>query len=226
MEISTSLFMWINPLIIGLGLLFLYFGYKQGFLLQLYQLLSMFVSLFLAWLLSAPFANLFTLYQVDLGDLSGSPVEAALNRQINTVLWFIIIFIVVSILIALFRPIVKAIGKLPIISTVNGFFGLVFGFVRYWIWMLILLLILSFPLISNGNDVVEQTWLRYIKEANGVILQMVMEPFEENEALQQWFSNGELSEEQEFSLRKWLEKQGLSEEDITEFLEGVFNNES
>lgn len=226
MEIPMSLFMWINPLIIGLGLLFLYIGYKQGFLLQLYQLLSMFVSLFLAWLLSAPFANLFTLYQVDLGDLSGSPVEAALNRQINTVIWFIIIFVVVSILIALFRPIVKAIGKLPVISTINGFFGLIFGFIRYWIWMLIVLLILSFPLISNGNDVVEQTWLRYIKEANAVVLQMMQEPFEENEALQQWFSNEELTEEQAFSLRKWLEKQGLSEEDITEFLEGVFNHES
>jgi len=226
MEIPMSLFMWINPLIIGLGLLFLYIGYKQGFLLQLYQLLSMFVSLFLAWLLSAPFANLFTLYQVDLGDLSGSPVETALNRQINTVIWFIIIFIVVSILIALFRPIVKAIGKLPVISKINGFFGLIFGFIRYWIWMLIVLLILSFPLISNGNDVVEQTWLRYIKEANAVVLQMMQEPFEENDALQQWFSNEELTEEQAFSLRRWLEKQGLSEEDITEFLEGVFNHES
>ena len=226
MEIPTSLFMWINPLIIGVGLLFLYIGYKQGFLLQLYQLLSMFVSLFLAWLLSAPFANLFTLYQVDLGDLSGSPVEAALNRQINTVIWFIIIFVVVSLLLALFREIVKAIGKLLVISTINGFFGLIFGFIRYWIWMLIVLLILSFPLISNGNDVVEQTWLRYIKEANAVVLQMMQEPFEENEALQQWFSNEELTEEQAFSLRKWLEKQGLSEEDITEFLEGVFNHES
>jgi len=55
---------------------------------------------------------------------------------------------------------------------------------------------------------------------------MMQEPFEENDALQQWFSNEELTEEQAFSLRRWLEKQGLSEEDITEFLEGVFNHES
>ena len=221
MTFPTSWIVWITPVLIVWLILSLWIGYKRGLLLQLYNLLALFAAVLFAWVLSEPFAKVFTIFKPEVGAFNQTAIEELILTRINSALWFVILFIGISILIALLRPLIKAMGKIPGFKTINSFFGALFALIGYYITVLILILLLSTPLITNGQTVVDESGLLYVKQYSSVFFDYASIRFEENVAIQKMISGESLSMSDSASIREWLLSQGISESDIIEFLEGL-----
>lgn len=221
MTFPTSWIVWITPVLIVWLVLSLWIGYKRGFLIQLYNLLALFAAVLFAWVLSEPFAQVFKIIKPEFDFLNQSAIEELVLTRINSAVWFVILYIAISLLIMLGRPLVKAVGKIPGLKTINSFFGAVFALIGYYITVLILILLLSTPLITNGQDVVDQSGLTYIKQFSAVFFDYANQRIEENAAIQRLISGENLSISDSASIRDWLLSQGISEADIIEFLEGL-----
>lgn len=221
MTFPTSLIVWITPILIVWLILSLWIGYKRGLLLQLYNLLALFAVVLFAWVLSEPFAKVFTIFKPDVGAFNQTAIEELILTRINSALWFVILFIGISLLIALLRPLIKAIGKIPGFKTINSFFGALFALIGYYITVLILILLLSTPLITNGQTVVDESGLLYVKQYSSVFFDYASVRLEENVAIQKMISGEELSLSDSASIREWMLSQGISDADIIKFLEGL-----
>jgi uncharacterized membrane protein required for colicin V production len=221
MTFPTTWIIWITPvLLIGL-ILSLLSGYIRGFLIQLYNLLAMFAAVLFAWILSEPFAKVFTLFKPDFDFFNQTAIEDLILTRINSAVWFVILFVAISLLIMLGRPLVKAVGKIPGLKTINSIFGAVFALIGYYITVLIIILLLSTPLITNGQAVVEQSGLAYVKQYSAVFFDYANQRIEENAAIQKLISGESLSASDSLSIKDWLLSQGISEADIIKFLEGL-----
>jgi hypothetical protein len=91
------------------------------------------------------------------------------------------------------RPLVKAVGKIPGLKTINSIFGAVFALIGYYITVLIIILLLSTPLITNGQAVVEQSGLAYVKQYSAVFFDYANQRIEENAAIQKLISGESLT---------------------------------
>jgi uncharacterized membrane protein required for colicin V production len=221
MIFPTTWIIWITPvLLIGL-ILSLLSGYIRGFLIQLYNLLAMFAAVLFAWILSEPFAKVFTLFKPDFDFFNQTAIEDLILTRINSAVWFVILFVAISLLIMLGRPLVKAVGKIPGLKTINSIFGAIFALIGYYITVLIIILLLSTPLITNGQAVVEQSGLAYVKQYSAVFFDYANQRIEENAAIQKLISGESLSASDSLSIKDWLLSQGISEADIIKFLEGL-----
>ncbi|MDP2813694.1 MAG: CvpA family protein [Erysipelotrichaceae bacterium] len=221
MTFPTTWIVWVTPVLIIWLVLSLWIGYKRGFLLQLYNLLALFAAVLFAWILSEPFAKVFTIFKPDVGAFNQTAIEEIIQIRINSALWFVILFIAISLLIMLGRPLIKAIGKIPGLKTINSFFGAVFALLGCYITVLILILLLSTPLITNGQTVFEESGLSVVKQYSSVFFDYASDRFEENAAIQKMISGETLTGADSASIRDWLLSQGISETDIIQFLEGL-----
>ncbi len=221
MTFEPSWIPWITPVLIVWLILTLLVGYKRGLLIQLYNLLALVAAILFAWILSEPFAKVFTLVKPNIEFFNQTAIEELVLIRINAAIWFVILYIAISILIMLGRPLVKTIGKIPGVKTVNSVFGAVFALVGYYITILILILLLSTPLISNGQQVIEESGLSAVKQYSSVFFEFINHRIEENAAIRRLISGESLSLTDSTSLRDWLLGQGISEADIIKFLEGL-----
>ncbi|MBV1709895.1 MAG: CvpA family protein [Erysipelothrix sp.] len=221
MTLQPSWIVWITPiLMVWLGLT-VFIGYKRGFLIQLYNLLALFAAVLFAWTLSEPFAKVFTIFKPDFDFFNQTAIEELVLIRVNSAIWFVILYIGISLLIMLGRPLIKAIGKIPGLKTINSFFGAVFSVIGWYVTVLILILLLSTPLITNGQQVIEESGLKYIKEYSSLFFDYANDRIAENAAIQRILSGESLSLSEGASIRDWLLSQGISEADIIKFLEGL-----
>jgi len=95
----------IDVFLVALFVLPLWIGYKKGFILSVLDLVSFAVSFFAA---------------IFLAPLLGNDLR-------ETVIWFLVIFVVVYIALIIIKNMLNLLSKLPVIRKLNGFLGLVFG---------------------------------------------------------------------------------------------------
>ena len=69
----------------------------------------------------------------------------------------------------LVRPIIKMLGKVPLVKQVNQLLGGVFGLVNTGIWLIVFSIILMSPFFENGQQVIEATPLSMPGKAAAVI---------------------------------------------------------
>jgi uncharacterized membrane protein required for colicin V production len=221
MTFPVSWIIWITPILIVWLVLTVFIGYKRGFLIQLYNLLAIFAAVLFAWVLSEPFAKVFTIFRPEFDFFNQPAIEDLILIKINTAVWFVILYIAISLLIMLGRPLVKAVGKIPGLKTINSMFGAVFSLIGWYVTVLILILLLSTPLVTNGQTVIEESALNDIKQYSTIFFDYANQRIEENVAIQRLLSGESLSLSDSASIRDWLLSQGISEEDIIKFLEGL-----
>jgi len=215
----------VNIILLAWLALALLMGYRQGFLLQLYNLLAMLVALFVAWLFAPAFAKMWVIFRPDLGQLNQFiDIQELMTQQINTFIWFILLFIAMSLIIALLRPVIKAIGKLPVLKFFNRIAGALFGFLKWTIQVFIVILLLSLPIFANGEQVINESWLHLAKSASVTAFSYLEKPLNENRIIQQLLSGEALTDLDIATLRQWLKDKGLSDQAIIEFLEGLQQN--
>jgi uncharacterized membrane protein required for colicin V production len=219
MEISSTWMVWVNVLLIVGFILMIYIGYKTGLLLQLFSLLSMIVKLVLAWMFSPILARVFVFYEPDLGVLENSALDDLITQNINTIIWFVVLYLVLSIAFLFLKPLIKGVGKLPIIKTFNQLAGMLFGAIKFFIYTIILIFLLQTPLFANGEEVIEQTWLDPINQSAPVVFNTLSQWASSNPAISRLLAGELLSDEDVDAIEQWLIEQEIDSETIQDILE-------
>lgn len=167
MSIPEDYFIYISVFIILLYAVMMFFAYKRGFLYGVISIVYTLLALLLSYFASPVFASLFPLVKAEqLGSqfsLIGNIID--LDKLINTVAYFIIIFLILKVLYLFIELLLKSFNKIPVIGSFNQFLGLFIGFINATLITLALSMLLTLPVIRNGKEIREKTILRYI---NGI----------------------------------------------------------
>ena len=177
MKIPENYFIFINIFIIALYIVLMLIGYHKGFLFETVNLIYTLLSLALAWFAAPVLGKLFPIIH-----LSESSPELNLlnqyiniNESLNTVCYFIIIFLLLKVLYIFVSLMMKSLNKIPVFGDVNQFFGAIFGFINASIIIVAISMLLSLPIIRNGKEVKEGTILKYIDRYSKGLLSTVIE---------------------------------------------------
>lgn len=225
MSIPTNYTLYINIALVIFFIAALVIGYVKGFLLQLIQALTVIVAVGLGWLFAPVLANAVHLWPANLTPFSETVLKDFFYEKINIVASFLIIFFIVLSLMLLLRPLVKAVGKIPVIKQVNKVLGMVFSALIYGIYILIIIFVLNTPLFLNGSVIVEQSWLNPIKNVMSDTFKFIEKPLLENEKLQNLIANPENMTSDDYSfLTEWLKAQNIDESVIIEFFQQIEND--
>ena len=201
MTIPESFFPFFDLLILALMAFVLWRSYHKGLLLLVLESISLFVAFFLAWLLASPLAQALPLYAADEALLALPIIGPFVSVQINGLLWFIIVFIIVSIVLLLLRPIFAGLGKVPVLKGVNHILGLVFGVLQVALYSFLIYILLLTPLFKNGQAVLANSQLRHIGPlttslTNSMNLEEV--------SLLKIFNPESITTEDEMNIKLWL----------------------
>ena len=208
---------YLNAVLVLFLVFVIYRGYKKGMLLQLVGLISTFVSMIIAWIFSDVFMNVF--HFVTYNTTGVFSLDNFVTENANRLIWFVVLFVVIRLLMMVLTPIASLISKLPLIKQVNSAFGAVFSLITYLIYVVLIVLFLSTPIIKNGNQIIENTFLRTVDKHVISNLGFLEDKLEENEALQSLVSNRGLSVTQKQAMVDMLSEQGFSNAEIKEFLQ-------
>lgn len=217
MTIPTFIFPFINLALILIAVLAIIDGYMHGFMLMLLNVLSVAAALFLAWSLSPAIASVLPLYPRSAADYSGS-IGDLIYTKLNGGLWFIIIFIVVMLLSILLRPLIKLIGKVPLIQIANKILGAAFGLLLTAFWLLVLTFVLSTPLFTNGKAAIEASWLKPFSETGNQVLGNVSSQLSDNVLVQRIMSGQPLTQRELDDISAWLVKNNIDQKSIDAFI--------
>ena len=83
-------FSFIDILCVAFLLICAIFGYRKGFIVQLYDIISFLLVLFLVYLLSEPLASIWTIYSYDQSDFIASMIGHMINRLLVGFILFLL----------------------------------------------------------------------------------------------------------------------------------------
>ena len=182
MAIPENVFPYINIAIIVIYLLMIYLGYKRGFLFELLTILYTLASLLVSWFSAPVFASLFRLF--DLGKVDDKYEILSkiydINGLLNSIAYFLIIFLILKLVYSLLSLLVKSLNKIPVIGGFNQLLGGIFGVFNGTIIVLVLSLLLSLPVVSNGKTVKEKTFLKYIDTYSDETLSYIVDLYSDS----------------------------------------------
>ncbi len=158
MYIQESYFIFINIVICLLLIFAAYKGYKNGFIYELFSLIAGIVILTISFIFAPLLASNYRLFKLD-----DQLILRILGFEnlINTIIWFLIIFISGIIIFFFIKKIFKIFNNIIIIGKVNRFLGLFFGLVKM-IFIITIISGSSLVLISNGDEIKEKTMIHYV----------------------------------------------------------------
>ena len=113
----------VNMIVIVLAVVNLIAGIRRGFLLQLVDTIGLIAALFAAWLFSPVLAGWVMLIPSSLNPLEGTLLAPFFQVMMNQLIWFIVLFLVCRLVLFLLKPLVKALGHLPLVRQVNQLLG-------------------------------------------------------------------------------------------------------
>ena len=220
MEIPQSVIPFINIGLVVWILLSIFLGYKRGFLWEAVRTLGYLFAAILAWIISPGLSDTINIFPRSLAPFKDTNVGELVYSRINHIAWFIILFLVVIILFAFLKPLLKAMRDVPFLKDVNSFLGAVFSLTTTFIGILVIIYVMNSALIKNGKDIIDNTWLRYVKSGSDKVLSLVSDSFSENVAIQKLLSDPlSLTDEDMKEIVQWFKDSQLSSDEIVDFLE-------
>ncbi|MFQ8583262.1 MAG: CvpA family protein [Holdemania massiliensis] len=169
MVIESQTYMVINIAVLIIAVVQVLVGIKRGFLIQLMDCVGLLVSLFVAWLFSPVLSEWAAIVPETLNPARETILGPWVYGLMNQIVWFIAIFIVCRLVLLLVRPIIKMLGKIPLVKQVNQLLGGLFGLVNTGIWLVVFSIILMLPFFENGQQVIDATLLSMPGKAAAVL---------------------------------------------------------
>jgi uncharacterized membrane protein required for colicin V production len=206
MTFPVTFIPYINIVLLIVLILFALRAYYKGFLILFLETVSLFVALILAGLLAKPLALALPLDFVANVLLSIPLIGPLFSTQISTIIWFIILFIIISLILWLIRPLFHIIGKIPVLKGINRILGLGFGLIQAFILFWILSLILLTPLIKNGQDVIQNSAMKYYSDLTNIVL--VNTDIKEMSIVKA-LTNASLDDEDRDNISVWLDNSSV-----------------
>ncbi len=221
MEIAESWIPLINIVLIAWLIIAMIIGYIKGFIWELLKLLGLFVAVLIAWITAPGIATIINLYPKSMTPFNGTVIGDVVYQRLNFFVWFVAIMIICLILLAILRPLLKAITEIPVIKELNGALGAVMGLVETFVAFIVLTYLLNSALISNGKDVIERTMFKYVDVVTNKIVATLSDSFDQNVAIQKMISDPlSLQKEDLQEIVDWLNNSKLSADQIKDFLNG------
>ncbi len=203
-------------LILGL---FAYSGYTQGFFLKLLGCFGFLVCALVAWLLSYPLSSILHLYPDHMIVTNDPQITQIFYATINRVVVFVVLFFVLSLAVFFLKPILKAVGKLPLIQEVNKLLGTVLGALQGLVFVMVLTFVFSTPLFANGLRVIEESCLKPINAMTEGLLFFSHDQIGELKAIQKVVTPSTIPNEEDIThIAHWLSGYDLQQEQIDAFL--------
>lgn len=194
----------------------LYKGYKEGMLLQIVNLVNTFVALIIAWLFSDVFVEVYQF--VSYTKTGYLHLDQFFSKHANRMIWFVVLFVLIRVVLMLLKPIASAISKLPLVKQVNSIAGALFSIVSYFVYLLIMIFILTLPIVKNGSEIIDNSFLGQVETVVQPALGFIEETIQTNTSIQYILSEKELSLSQKQSIVNFLSENGFSNDEIREFL--------
>lgn len=231
MTLDTNWFPLVNLFVIGFVVLMVIWGYFKGFLLQLLSF-TVWVTIFLlSWLVAPVLAQILPLINPETGLAQLPLIGPMVVIAVNAVLWFVIIVVIMLLLSLLLRPVLKAVGKIPILKELNHALGMVFALLKAAMVLVVVTLLLQTPLFTNGITVVDSSFLRLVLpvttsvslqiqreiDPDGVIAKMLdAQPYStlDTANLDAWLTDRGLDDELIVPVSKLIRRTALSTEDV------------
>lgn len=182
MVIESQTYMVINAAVLILAAIQILIGVKRGFLIQLMDCVGLLLSLFAAWLFSPVLAEWVAIVPASLNPARDTVLGPWVYGLMNQIVWFIAVFILCKLILLLVRPVVKMLGKIPLVKQANQLLGGLFGLVNTGIWLVVFSILLMLPFFENGQQVIDATLLSMPGKAAAVINEKLLEmPQDENQ---------------------------------------------
>ena len=177
MVIPQNYFIYISVFIGIIYLAMMYIGYKHGLLYELVALLYTALTVALAWFASPVLADLFPLFDITKLNEEYKLLNQVfdLNRMLNTVSFFLILFLILKLFYVILSLFLKTLNKIPVLGKLNQILGGVMGTVNATLIVLALSMLLSTPVVKNGNDVREKTILKHIRSFSDQALTYIVD---------------------------------------------------
>ena len=171
--------MWfvIDLIILAIILLCTFLGYKKGLIGVVFKIISFFIAILLAFILSGPISNWIMeieTKEVEKKDINNTSqiIVDYINKQTTEVknagiksiakqitetairvIVMIVIYIITKIILFFFRKLAEALSELPLIKQFNKLGGTIYGVLKGLLIVYVILATLSLlaPMISNGS---------------------------------------------------------------------------
>lgn len=203
----------LNSVVVFVYLLFIVIGYTRGLLSQLLDVVSMIASLVLAWFLAPQLAHTIPLIPSSLDWFKTPLVGDSLYQISNTVVWYVIVFIAVSVLMTfIVKPAAKTIHAIPIAKTINRILGAFFGLIVPSILAILATFVLTSPFFTNGRASVEASFLAPITEISDIALNAIVDNSASGPLLQKILDGDKITTQDFQTIPEWFAELGLPEE--------------
>lgn len=177
MYIPEQYFIFISLAVVIIYAVFMILGYQKGFVYELLNLFYTAIALVISWFVAPVLANLYPIFDVAniskeykaLNDLFN------LNDIINTVVYFVITFLVLKLLHIIIQLITKSMNKIPVFGKLNQILGICVGFFNATLIVMAISMLFALPLFKNGKEINENTILKYINKYTTEALTVIME---------------------------------------------------
>lgn len=141
-------------------------GYIDGFLFKLLDLTATFIALIVSYYIATKLNDAIILIPQDLFSLGVHPqIETFLLTQANLILLMLIAYALIRLCLLILFPLFKSINKVPVIGFLNRLLGSFLGCVHAYIILFLLVLLFHSPFVVNGNEVIENSALKYVKDS-------------------------------------------------------------
>lgn len=212
----------INIFLIITLIIAIYTGYKKGFISQVIGFFSLILSGLIAWMLYVPFGKLFSILPKNLAPFQTTSLENFFYIKSNSILWYIIIFIVSLIIIKFISKVLDIISQAPIINIINRLLGVGFSFINFAMIVWLLIFALSLPIFSNGKDMIDKSFLKYKDQIVALVLPIIDESLNELQSTQSIIKKPQQATTADIeNMQKWLLKNKVSLEEVLSFFKEI-----
>lgn len=205
MTIPSNYFIYIDIFIGFIYFIFIIIGYKKGFLFELLSLLYTTISALVSWFLAPILASLYPILNINNINAETQILTKFIDLStiLNTLIYFVIVFLLLKLFYIVLAFVLKGVNKVPVIGKFNQILGIFAGIFNATLITLVLSMLLTLPVFSNGNEIKNNTVFKYVSTYSDKLLTYVVENVNLDN-IKQHFDNFDIDNaRQEFTT--WIE---------------------
>ncbi len=203
---------WIKPIDIGLiivYIVFLYLGAKKGFFLQIVSTAGTALSALISWRYCSVADDFFRLWPKDLTPVNGTFLADAFAGFMNEAVWFLLLFAVLRIIFLLIERLVSGLQDLPLVREISTLLGAALGAAAATVWVLVICYALNMPVFENGRQIVNETYLGFIRTTSAQVLREAGLQLDYAESINKLYTDFSSMDDRDQKLvREWLISHG------------------
>ncbi|MBR5049255.1 MAG: CvpA family protein [Erysipelotrichaceae bacterium] len=211
--------LFINIGVIAIIAISLIIGYIKGFLWQILKIIGILAVIILSWILSSGLSELIQIFPRKFAPFASTGLADLFYDKINTICWFLILFVIGLLILAVLKPLFNAITEIPVIKGINKTLGALLSLIPAFLLIVVVTFILNSAIFANGKDVVNNSLLRYTDKVIDYTSNLFKGIFSENVAIQKMINDPKsLTEDDLHNIIDWMKINKISADSIRDFL--------